>query len=223
MLNDARRQSGACSRVSRGWPVAHGCVSSRSAAPAQGFDIHLDVRGLVHQPVDVGGSHGGVGEGPALVDEGPVGGDRDGASRVSATRPRVSRQAPTVSDRKSRDQRWFGCDDTGIGMRLPRGRFRPRRRRTDCPSSGWMRESFFSVFTVPTRSNMTPMHRWPSRRRFCAILSTRCGSAQLEKAHLKQGLSRYLSAYGSHVARSGTSATMPSTAIWIRINGMTPR
>ena len=44
------------------------------------------------------------------------------------------RQAPKVSDRKSRDQRWFGRTGTGIGVRLPRARFRPLRRRTDTPS-----------------------------------------------------------------------------------------
>lgn len=31
--------------------------------------------------------------------------------------------------------RWFGCSGTGIGVRLPRARLRPRRRRTDRPSS----------------------------------------------------------------------------------------
>ncbi|GMM59779.1 hypothetical protein NUTIK01_05560 [Novosphingobium sp. IK01] len=41
------------------------------------------------------------------------------------------RDAPKVSDTKSIDQRAPGASGTGIGVRLPRARLRPRRRRTD--------------------------------------------------------------------------------------------
>ena len=42
---------------------------------------------------------------------------------------------PEWSDRKSRDQRWFGRSGKGLGVRPPRSRLRPRRQRTDRPSS----------------------------------------------------------------------------------------
>jgi hypothetical protein len=45
------------------------------------------------------------------------------------------RDAPKVSETKSSDQRIVGRIGIGIGVRVPRARFRPRRRRTDSPSS----------------------------------------------------------------------------------------
>ena len=49
-------------------------------------------------------------------------------------RIRNFRQAPKVSDRTSSDQRRLRHNGTGIGVRLPRARVRPRLRRTDRPS-----------------------------------------------------------------------------------------
>jgi hypothetical protein len=49
------------------------------------------------------------------------------------------REAPNVSETKSIDQREPGTSGTGIGVRLPRARLRPRRRRTDNPSSRYSR------------------------------------------------------------------------------------
>jgi len=43
--------------------------------------------------------------------------------------------APNVSDRKSSDQRSPGLSASGIGVREPRARLRPRRRRTPIFSS----------------------------------------------------------------------------------------
>ena len=56
-------------------------------------------------------------------------------------RMRNLRQAPNVSDRKSKDRR--GRSGTGIGDRLPRARLRPRLRRTDSPSSQYPIELLF--------------------------------------------------------------------------------
>ena len=61
-----------------------------------------------------------------------------GSSRVQSSltaRMRNLRDAPELSDTKSSDQRILGRVGTGISIRVPRTRFRPRRRRTDSPSS----------------------------------------------------------------------------------------
>ena len=60
-------------------------------------------------------------------------------SRVQSSltaRMRNLREAPKVSDTKSSDQRRLGRIGIGIGARVPRARFRPRRRRTDSPFVG---------------------------------------------------------------------------------------
>ncbi len=67
----------------------------------------------------------------ALRSNVPRGGAQVSRQQSSFTaRTRNLRDAPKVSDRKSNDHRSPGLSDSGIGVRDPRARFRPRRRRT---------------------------------------------------------------------------------------------